>query len=356
MSKQANVTVIGGFVIGAVVLVVAGLLLFGSGKLMSHTNKFVLFFEGTVKGLNPGAPVTFSGVRVGSVTAVKALFNVEEVQLAIVVFIEIDPASLTLMAAGNEALKSGLIKGRKPIELLVEQGLRAQLQSQSLVTGLLFVDLDFYPDTEAHYSGLKWRQGLTDDPELPTIPSTMESFSKALSTLNLDQLIKKVELTIDGIERIVNSPNLQHSVVSLDEALTEAKTLLKTANTQVEGVGTEAKKLLVQVNKDAGPLLSDVRGGVKDVRELLTNIDKRVGPIATSLDETLQAARKALKTADTVLVSANGMIGDNSGFRYQLGNTLDDLSSTARSFRVLADYLEQNPDSLIRGKKNREGK
>ena len=102
MSKQANTKLIGGFVIGAVVLIMAGILLFGSGKLFSHQKKFVLFFEDSVKGLNIGSPVDFRGVNIGTVTDIKIVLNKKDLSLRIPVFIEIEPKRIALQHGDGE--------------------------------------------------------------------------------------------------------------------------------------------------------------------------------------------------------------------------------------------------------------
>ena len=138
MSKKANTRLIGGFVVGAIVLTVAGVLLFGSGKFFSHQKKFVLFFQDDVKGLNIGAPVDFKGVNVGSVTDIKIILNRKDLSLGIPVFIEIDPTKISYGGSEGDMMKmiETKLKGKeKFIEVLIDRGLRAQLAMESLVTG-----------------------------------------------------------------------------------------------------------------------------------------------------------------------------------------------------------------------------
>ena len=128
MSKQANTKLIGGFVVGAIGLTVAGILLFGSGKFFSHEKPFVLFFNESVKGLSIGSPVDFKGVKVGEVTDIKIILDKKDLSLGIPVFIKIDPRKISYGASVNDMMKvvEEKLKGReKFVELLIDNGLRA---------------------------------------------------------------------------------------------------------------------------------------------------------------------------------------------------------------------------------------
>ena len=154
MSKQANKTLIGAFVVGAVALVIVGILAFGSGQFMKNMRKYVLYFDGSIKGLSVGAPVVFRGVKVGSVTDIKVRFEGEDFAVRTPVFVEIDPDRISSDFSEREAaLYLRKLRLNKMVDLLIKRGLRAQLQSQSLVTGQLLVALDFYPDKPINLVG-----------------------------------------------------------------------------------------------------------------------------------------------------------------------------------------------------------
>jgi paraquat-inducible protein B len=349
MSKQANVTLIGAFVAGAIVLVVTGLLVFGSGRLFSNTKKFVLFFDGSIKGLNVGAPVDFKGVRVGSVIGIRVLFKQDDLSLRIPVFIEIDPKRLSEYMPEVGVTK---LPGSRPIiELLVEQGLRAQLVTQSLVTGLLSVDLDFHPDKPATYVELELGY-----PELPTVPSQLEAITKVLENLPLEDIVEKFHSALSGIDRLVNSPKLDEAITNLNGVLADGQKLVKNFDSQAQRVGEDAHKLLVELNRQAGPLATELRGGVQDTRAFIGKLDKNIVPVATSLEQTLKTAQAALKQAETTLASVDGMFNERSGLTVELSAMLNELSGAARSIRVLSDYIERHPEALIRGKRPEDGK
>src|SRR5262245_10423609 len=163
MSRRANPAVIGGFVVGALVLAVVGILVFGSGRFFAQTSRAVMYFEGDIKGLQTGAVVAFQGVQIGTVSEIKAVFDPQNVKVQIPVIAEIRPDSIEFIGPRP--------KGGEGIRKLVERGMRAQLQTESMVTGLFFIQLDFYPDAPAEELKL---DPLTKLPEIPTIPTTLQ--------------------------------------------------------------------------------------------------------------------------------------------------------------------------------------
>ena len=166
MSK-ANPAVIGGFVVGAIALIVIGLLVFGGTNWFAKRNKYVAFFPGSVKGLRVGAPVDFRGVTIGQVTDIKVQFNPADVSAQLPVIIEVDPTRIEFVGRAPTG------SPEENAKRLVEEGFGAQLQSQSLLTGLLFVNLDFYKDKPA-----RMVRGEQPYPEIPTIPSEFEQLQQ----------------------------------------------------------------------------------------------------------------------------------------------------------------------------------
>ena len=165
MSKKANPAVVGGFVLGAVALAVGSLFFFGGGKFFRTTETYVAYFEGSLKGLEIGAPVTFRGVRIGTVKDIQVVYDVDKSSLNIPVIFDIDLDRLVLEGDVAQASKAD----DDDHDVLIERGLRAQLQMRSMVTGQLAVNLDFFPDSEPLYHGDYKGYG-----EYPTVPSEVE--------------------------------------------------------------------------------------------------------------------------------------------------------------------------------------
>jgi paraquat-inducible protein B len=359
MSKQANTKLIGGFVLGAVALVVAGVLIFGTGKFLKKTRNFVLFFEGSVKGLNIGAQVDFRGVKVGSVTDIQVQLDKKDLSLQIPVYIEIDPARITAINSTAEPHKpQGATGAVTPMDVMVERGLRARLGMQSLVTGQLYVLLDFFPDKP-----LRLVHADTGYQELPTVSSNLEELTKTFEKLPLDELASKLVSSIEGIERFVNSPDLKDTVTALNQSVKDLQTLIRNVDskvgplaTNVDRTLTEAHTLLANIDRYLKPLAATIERTVKDTGGLVRHVDERIGPLASSLENTSDAAGTAMKQAEQTLSALEAAVGEDSALRYDLPNTLRELTAAAKSLRTLTDYLDRHPEALLRGKSSHEGK
>jgi paraquat-inducible protein B len=335
MSKQANTKLIGGFVIGAVVLLIAGILLFGSGKLFSHQKKFVLFFEDSVKGLNIGSQVDFRGVNIGTVTDIKIVLNKKDLSLRIPVFIEIEPKRITFDGTESELTKLAARTGKEKIEtfsqLLISRGLKAQLSMQSYVTGQLGIHLDFYPDKDTKLVGAE-----PSYTEIPTTESSLSALSKTLENIPIAEIADKVEKTLDGIEKLVNSPDLQETLVSLHQTIEQAHAFVRALDSQVMPLAASTRLTLSEAKKLFG-----------NAAQLAHNLDVAIPPLIASLEGTSEAASVTMKDANKAM---EGFAGANSPVRFELIKTLNELSAAARSFRVFAEYMQNHPEALIRGK------
>jgi paraquat-inducible protein B len=331
MSKPVNKTLIGVFVLGAVTLGVVAVLIFGSGKYFAPVKKFVMFFEGSVKGLNVGAPVIFRGVKIGDVTGIQLHVNPKHLTTVIPVYVEIDPRTFTVPEE-LKPLAKDVEKKYAFIQPLIEKGLKAQLQMQSFVTGQLMINLDFYPDKPIKLVGFEKKY-----PEIPTVPTSMEELTKTLQDLKPEELYKKVMLTAEGIEKIVNSPELISAIRSANQTMKSADSLVKNIDAQV------------------GPLVTNLKTTSEAANRTMLQVEKALSTengIPAQLAETLQTANTALRQAEKTIATAQSITADTG---YELNRALKELSASARSIRILADYLERHPEALLKGKTSSEG-
>jgi paraquat-inducible protein B len=331
MSKPANKTMIGLFVLGAIALVVIAVVTLGSGKLFKKTTSAVCYFEGSVGGLNEGAPVVFRGVKIGTVKDIAFRFDPKKVSVTIPVFIELEQRR-------KGVTKEELIDTYK---ILIERGLKAQLEMQSIVTGQLQVALDFYPDKPAKFMGA--------DPEyleIPTIQSPLQELAKKVEKIPIDQIFQKVLSAVEGIEKIVSSPEIPETIHSIKEAVKEIKPLA--AN--LREVVMDARKLVQNVDGQVGPLASNLNETIQEAKGTIKNIDSRIGPLGESIEKTIKAAEATVTVAQKTLEGVEANIGENSALYYELNSTLEEVRGLARSIRVLADYLERHPESVLWGK------
>jgi paraquat-inducible protein B len=330
MSKPANKRLIGIFVLGAITLLVIAVVVLGSGKLFTKTFKAVCFFEGSVGGLNVGAPVVFNGVRIGEVTAVVLRYDTRDLSATIPVYIEIDPQRLKTVGPRPTRFEENL-------KLLIDRGLRARLELESIVTGKLQVSLSFYPDRTIRLIGADQKY-----PEIPTIPTTVQEITKRIEQLPLEEMIKNIATAAEGINRVVNSPEITKTIQSVSQAAEEAKGLIQNLKSQT------------------ATLTSSIDGTVKDVQKLVQNIDGQVTPLGASVQRTLSSIEKTsdeagmtLRQAQQTLVVLEGDIGEDAELMYDLKKAVKEVGTAAKAIQSLANALERQPESLLFGKKKK---
>lgn len=347
MSKKANKTAIGGFVVGAVALIVVGVLIFGSGKFLTERQLYVMYFEGSVRGLNVGAPLVFRGVKIGSVTRIQLLANTDDLSFKIPVFVEVERKHFTL--TGDETLD---LSPEEQLVLLVARGLRAQLIKQSMVTGQLIVELDFHRDKPA-----KLVAGDSEYMEIPTIRSGMDDLVKQIEKAPIQDILNKVLSAVDGIEKVVNSREVKGSLSSLEQTLKNLNKLVQNIDSRIEPLVSTVEetvkdygKLARNVDRQVKPVLSGIGETERHAYKLVKNVDAQVTRLGSRIDEAAKSANAALVEAKNTLNTIGGLTGKDSQMIYQITTTLKELSAAARSIRVWADYLERHPEALLRGK------
>jgi paraquat-inducible protein B len=268
-------------------------------KTTAELNHWILQFEGSVRGLSEDAPVELKGIKFGEVTDIKAEFDLDTLTPRILVYIVTDPEVFVDTGTAREPID-------KQIEALVAKGLRAQLQTGSLLTGQLFVDLDFHPDAppaKVNYD--------REYPEIPTLPATMEMITASvnqllnkLEKLPLEEIGNSLKNTVQGAERLVNSKELHQSIVELNATL-------------------------------------------KNTRKISADFDTTITP---ELYSALSQMNNALQQSQKTLAEVGNTVNQNSPLYRELVRAMKELADAAQSIRTMADYLERHPDALIYGK------
>jgi len=294
-------------------------------KTYAKKNRWLLQFDGSVRGLTVGSPVEFRGIRIGQVLDINLEYDSKEKAFRIPVLVEIEPERIKVLGERD------LTDQKQMDNFLVDQGLRAQLKTGSLITGQLFVELDFHP--EAPPAKIIWEGRY---PQIPTVPTSMEEITtsltallKKLEKLPIEQIGNDVRDTVQGAKRLVNSAELQQSVAALNKTLVQAQEFAASLKTVI---APELKSAVANLNST-----------LKHTRQLAQNFDRTVAP---EIDATL-------KEAQSTLSAIKGSVNKDSPFYYELMRVFRELSGAARSIRVMADYLERNPDALIYGKGKR---
>ncbi|MBI3370571.1 MAG: MCE family protein [Betaproteobacteria bacterium] len=266
--------------------------------------RYVLFFEDSVRGLTVGAPVEFKGIKVGSVIDLRLEYDERNSAFRIPVMIEIEPERIV---ERGERMKRA---PREAFQALVKRGLRARLQTGSLLTGQLYVDLDMQPK-----SPLRLANASRAEPELPTVQGNFDQMTvsvkgilEKLEKLDLAAIGADLQGTLKGTNAIANAPALESS-------------------------------------------LADLAGSLANMRSILRKVDSRAEPLTANLEQALAAAREALEKSKATMALVDGALAPESPLHDHAVRLAQELAATARSIRSLVDMLERNPQSLLFGKK-----
>jgi paraquat-inducible protein B len=281
MAKRPNPTVVGAFILGGALLVVAAIAIWGSGRLFERRYRYVCYFPGSVNGLKVGAAVKYRGVLIGQVVAMRIRYKQPLADSRIPVFIEVSAKRVHELGGSEDPTP-------KLVQELIHDGLRARLDSESILTGQLYVNLDLFPETPAlivHPDGF---------PEVPTIPTRFEEATKALTGLlaalkdaDVAGVAHSISNTVDGINRLLTTPSIART-------------------------------------------LSELPSTVGAVRQLAHDLDVNTGKLGGELDSALAARGPLIVEVQRAIV---------------------DVQQAAEAVRALAEFLQRNPNSILVGKK-----
>lgn len=328
MSKQANPTLIGAFVLGAVVLAVSAIIIFSSGGLYKDRPLFVMYFDDSVKGLDVGSSVSLLGVQIGTVKEIGIIHDSATGKVKIPVIAEFHPEAVTNINRKGETREEN-------IKHLVEKfGLRAQLRMQSIVTGQLFIEVDYHPGTEYRY------YGNGSMVEIPTIPSPFEQLGKELQQFDITELTNAISSAALAIAKLADNPDLKQVFDNLNRTLESANKLVMDINTQITPIA-----------KNTNQALDEVDNTMIAAQGLVNNINSKLGPLENDIHSTRLALEKALAEIKLAATNMKQFSDVNSPTIYKLNTALDELARAARSVRTLADTLERHPEAILKGKK-----
>src|ERR1700722_2521554 len=318
MGKRVSPAVIGAFVVASFAILVVALIVVGSGRMFTRPVRFICMFQGNLNGLKVGAPVKVRGVQIGTVAAIELRLlpshgtlrpGIRGLRLPVI--IDVDRSQLLARGGSGEALETA------GFDDLIKQGMRAQLATESLLTGLLYIDLDLHPNTPIKFV-------LEPDGPYREIPTVQT---------DLAQLQERLTHTLDKFDKI----DFQALVVSITDSANSIKTL--TGSPELKATLESLKGTIANLNR-----------AVNSARDLLNNANSKVGPLVTDIRESSDEANKTMKETRAALVSLQQTLDPNSPLAVHLNQTLDQLSDTGRSLEEFTDYLQRNPSSLIRGR------
>lgn len=321
MSQKASLSAIGGFVILGLALAVIAALYFGSGQLFRTASKLVAFFPGSIQGLTVGSAIEFRGVKVGEVTDIKMLYSEKDRRYEVPVFFE-TWSDRIYTVEGQDYLTAEDISYEETINVL---GLRARLETKSIVTGQQVISLEFLPDSPVRKSGFATQGYYQGYWEIPTVESKFEQLSQKFQDLDLAGLVEAARNMFVAVEQLAGNPELQEAIRDVRLGIKDARAFIDSAKATVDDVRPAAINALNQAISS----LNAAEASIKDIRP---------------------ASTKVLKQADATLKTAQDFIDKDSSTRHDLERALQEAASAAEAIRNLAEYINQNPDAFVRGR------
>jgi paraquat-inducible protein B len=322
VSARAHPRLVGAFVLVAVALVLAAVMALGTGAWFAPSERFCVFFPGSVRGLNPGSPVTFRGIKLGEVKEVTAFLTGREDPLVQIEVVFEARRDIIEVPPGIEQPFARLY-GQAYADELIRRGIRARMLSQSLLTGQRYIDLDLQPGEPARLAGLSRRY-----PELPTTPTALEKlgdqaekFFAKLAELPLDQMLDDVRRAIQSLRELLESPDLKAGVADVHRAL-----------------------------EALAPALREARAAFADARTLVDTLGTQVKQTGGAADDTLRDARRTLERGDQALGKLERTLEGTDQTQVSATQALEDLTHTLRALRNLVDYIQTHPEAVVLGK------
>jgi paraquat-inducible protein B len=297
----------------------------------------VLYFEGAAQGLQVGAPVVFLGVKVGTVKQIQLGLDAQSRRFVVPVMIEVQPQVVRTRGGENVDLRD-----RATIRQLVERGLRGRLRLQSLLTGQLYVDLDFHPEKPAVFAAL--------DPELseiPTIRTAVQELTTRLEGFPMDKFLNDVAAISGAVNKLMSAQATQDLPQRLDVTL------------------RHLQSLAARFDAQGGPILNDVRSNLAEMHKALLAAQAALVKLDTAADRVADLARpdsrmvagitQASEELARAAAAVRSLSEQESPTTQNLNAALKEIARAADALRLLAETLEQQPDAIWRGKRQKTG-
>ena len=348
MSARANQIKIGAFVVGGLALLIGAIAVLGSGRLFRRTYPFVSYFDGSVNGLRPGAAVKFKGVEIGSVDQIRIPFRVDSNDQPIEVFFSLDSG---LLSRGGEPRSDY----GETLQKAIANGLRAQLESDSLLTGILHVSVAFTDEKEAVL-----HEPIEGVMEIPTIPPPLQEIGGAIRRIvdeigqyDLQGLLASLHHTLDAVTDLARSPGIPATLAALEKTLASVDRTMVKLEARIDPLSQSVENAAAsvgQVGQELGVGIASVTATMETVQRVSVDLGHGVVPLVESLkvsSDELQVLARELRSS---LASAQVLLDPDAPIAVELQATLRYLGDAARSTRALFELLHRDPAALLRGK------
>ena len=348
-ANKANPTLLGAFVVGGVLLLLAGLMAAAGGSLFTRRDRVVMLFDGSTYGLQVGAPVVFRGVRLGSVATIGLLYDPASDTFRVPVVAELERNMIKTLQAQASGSNTGNTSATLGLPALVAKGLSAQLSMQSLLTGQLYVDLDLRPAKPTQSLAAPHRHLAQDALEIPTTTTALQNIKNQLDTVDFRRLLDDVGAIATSARSLVAGPQLKQALDDLAQITGNVKHLTARLDQRVDPLAQAAQATLAGAQRALGRL-GEASERTGSAASKVGSAADRVGELANPASPLLQRVQQ---TADELARTASALRSQTAADAptvQQLGRALQDVSQAARAVRELAELLDRQPDALLRGR------
>lgn len=340
MRRRANPVLIGSFVVAGLALLAATLILVAGNQLFTPKTRAVMHFTGSVYGLQIGAPVVFRGVRVGSVTSIGVLYDRGSERFSIPVLAELEGSAVSGLDGEPADADPALA-----LPALVQRGLTAQLQMQSLLTGLLYIDLDLRPNAQAQAQasvggipGAAARGAV----QVPTTATAIQALKSQFDDMDFRRIADDLAAIANSVRSVAAGPELKQALTDLGRITGNVQSLSQRLDRRLDPMADDLQRSM-----------AEVRRAVQQVGQAAQGVDRMAGRVDALLAPDSPLLLNLQRSADEVAQSAASLRQATAGDSPLLQGTeraLQDLSRAARALRELAEVLAQQPDALLRGR------
>lgn len=343
MKRKANATLIGSFVMAGAALIAVAIIALAGNTLFTSKERAVMHFSGSVYGLQVGAPVVFRGVRVGSVESIEVFYDRATDDFSIPVVVGLDSNVVSGLDGKRANVDVGLA-----LPALIERGLSGQLATQSLLTGLLYVDLDLRPQRERSVRGTY--DGVT---EIPTTVTAIQNIRDQFEGMDFRAIADDLSAIAASARAVVSGPQLKQALNDLTEMAASFNRMSTRLDKRLDPLADDLQRALAATRK----AMEDMQQAARSVNETADGVGRtsdRVGnllaPDAPLVQNLQRAADEVGRTAAALRAATSG----DSTLMVGADRALEDLSRAARALRDLAETLAQQPDALLRGRETRQ--
>ncbi|MBX3732991.1 MAG: MCE family protein [Verrucomicrobiae bacterium] len=322
MNKKVSPALIGAFILTGTTLAVAALVILTSGRLFRHQERMILYFDTSMKGLQEGAPVKWRGVTIGSVAEVLIRHNQAPDDFSNPVIIQVDGEILRRKSDDRMDLDDpAFLKTR------IAQGLRGKLDAESLVTGVLYVELGMVTNAPPAI----FHQLRAEYPEIPTMPTGIQELLANLAQVDFRGISERMSALLTRVDSLLGAIDMH----MINEEVTR---LLSAANGLV-------------ASPDLTNSLHELNLALGDARVLIRGANVQMDTLTGSVTNTLAEADRALLQMRRGLEALTGMVEPDAPFRSDATMALGQVADAAQALAELADFLRRNPNALLTGRK-----